>query len=569
MTDSQTTRNSGSNLGCSVLPWALLLIIIGAGLPLHVCMPLWCDNHFYDVGARIILRGHLLYRELFYYVLPGTALLHAGVRAVAGWSPEALRGFDFLVALAVILLLSFGVIPGPRRHPVRVWLAALLLFFYFGTSEFCHCQPDLWMTLPALLALMLRIRQASDLVGPEIGAGSLARRALLEGVCWGLAFTIKPVVFLPGLACLLWTSFQAWMIDGRACGRRIAVDLGGVLAGGAIVGILLTAWLLASGNWSFLWANVTSGWLSDYRQVSAGWRARSSRALLLLAPWGFTHLAALPLAVVLALGARGSAVEATGTVASRGRASLGLLSICYLAWFFTAHFLQYQLDYHALPPILLSLAVLAGYALHAGKGRLWALAVAAFVLWTGLTHPLARPSRLALWHRCWTEGASASLRDALALKPRFNAAPSHVDLERVADYLRRQGVGDRELTCYSLSSLPLYTDLDLLPSTRFVQLTTMLAIARRQRDEVLQSVLSGPQRFVVVDLRDPPLTLNPRQRPVRLPPSVLELFPYREPVVFRSGNYLVHRVRLPEEPRFERLPGPLLIPRSIPDGDVL
>jgi hypothetical protein len=68
MTDSQTTRNSGSNLGCSVLPWALLLIIIGAGLPLHVCMPLWCDNYF-TTSALAHPARHLLYRELFYYVL--------------------------------------------------------------------------------------------------------------------------------------------------------------------------------------------------------------------------------------------------------------------------------------------------------------------------------------------------------------------------------------------------------------------------------------------------------------------------------------------------------------------
>src|SRR5262245_4942929 len=132
--------------------WALLAALLLVGLPLFLCMPLWCDCTFYDLGARSLLRGGVLYRDLFYHGVPGMMLLQAAVRAALGWGSVALRLADFAFVSGCVWLLArqppLG--GGPRAAPVL--LAALLYYCYFATTEWCHCQPDTWMLLPALAA---------------------------------------------------------------------------------------------------------------------------------------------------------------------------------------------------------------------------------------------------------------------------------------------------------------------------------------------------------------------------------------------------------------------------------
>lgn len=86
--------------------------------------------------------------------LPGVIWIHALVRSVAGWWPVALRGFDVFVVLGISLLLSHFVeapLSEPRQKSgVRGVLVCGVLLFYFGTSEWCHCQRDTWMLLPCL-----------------------------------------------------------------------------------------------------------------------------------------------------------------------------------------------------------------------------------------------------------------------------------------------------------------------------------------------------------------------------------------------------------------------------------
>jgi hypothetical protein len=48
----------------SVLGWVVLALLLVVGLPLHVCMPVWTDVHLFDLAARVLLRGGILYREI-------------------------------------------------------------------------------------------------------------------------------------------------------------------------------------------------------------------------------------------------------------------------------------------------------------------------------------------------------------------------------------------------------------------------------------------------------------------------------------------------------------------------
>src|SRR5260370_19308442 len=76
---------------CLRLAWAGLVLVLLAGVPLFVCMPLYADVTTFDLGARNLLRGGVHYRDAYDNGLPGMVWLHAAVRALLGWRSEAIR----------------------------------------------------------------------------------------------------------------------------------------------------------------------------------------------------------------------------------------------------------------------------------------------------------------------------------------------------------------------------------------------------------------------------------------------------------------------------------------------
>jgi hypothetical protein len=246
-----------------------------------------------------------------------------------------------------------------------------------------------------------------------------------------------------------------------------------------------------------------------------------------------------------------------------------------VGWWLQANWLQRQYDYQLAPCVLLALAVLTGYAplLAARQARegmssvfdfVWpalAALLPALALATAIYHPALNPNRLARWPECWRQGSTPALRDALTLDTHFSA-PTWVDLARVESYLRSRQVGDRELICFSMSTLPLYGQLNVEPATRFVMLYSIVSLFRSHWPEVAGEVSASPQRFVVSDLMEwPNMTAEqasserpgfPLALPPGMPPSFQQtafghLYPWSEPVVFRAGRYFVHRYRSDQE----------------------
>src|SRR5947208_953414 len=84
----------------------------------------------------------------------------------------------------------------PWRSSAAGFVAAAALFYPF-TSEFCHCQRDPWMLLPAAVAARLRLRQLGRATAATRG---LFGPAALEGFVWGLAVWLKPHVVVPAAA---------------------------------------------------------------------------------------------------------------------------------------------------------------------------------------------------------------------------------------------------------------------------------------------------------------------------------------------------------------------------------
>jgi hypothetical protein len=83
-----------------------------------------------------------------------------------------------------------------------------------------------------------------------------------------------------------------------------------------------------------------------------------------------------------------------------------------------------------------------------------------------------------------------------------------------------------------------------------------------KREEIADAVRASPQKYVVSDLLRTTYDRGAAYRPeswrpgdplpVWLPPAERERFPWNQPVVFRSGRYLVHKV--------DRPPGVIRVP---------
>ena len=170
-----------------------LAVLLAVCLPLFLCMPPETDITFYDLCARNILRGGVHYRDAFDTNLPGMVWLHALVRSTLGWRSEALRAADFAVVGAITWLLVRWLRLLNRPAAVQVWTAVALFAFYLSRSEWCHCQRDTWMLLPALIALEQRRRQdaATDRRRTRLGGVSSARRCWRD--CAGAGFLDQAV----------------------------------------------------------------------------------------------------------------------------------------------------------------------------------------------------------------------------------------------------------------------------------------------------------------------------------------------------------------------------------------
>jgi hypothetical protein len=554
-----------------------LVVLVAGGLPLFLGRGQTVDSVFFDVCAQIVLRGKRVYDELFLHGPPGMIWAYAAVRGWFGWRVETLHTVDIIIVmLTLCLCISLGLrVAGDGM--ARIWTFALLLGFYLSTTEWSHCETDVWMFLPATTALWLRIRRIEQL---EAG-GRAGRSAILEGAAWGIAFVMKPYVIMP--AAFAWLA-TLMALRHRMQLRRVMVDLAGLMTGGVLVGLLTLAWFVASGNWKgFLDA---LSWNQDYLAQRTSLVEHYRRSIEALWPWSLVQLAAIPAAVHEVARACSGRDQDEGI----GRS---VMAAAYLGFVVEANLLQQQFDYHLVPVVFLGIVFMAGeqrpapYLLlgliiwlmsslwlstgtaqskdfwrHqffestgsalvivpcclAGRKILRPVAVLAGLVWIFFHHPLLDSQMQAAWLVIWRQGSTPEIRNVL--NQGDEPAVDHVALARVADYLRSRHIHDRELLCYSFSALPLYTQLQVQPATRFVLLWSVFEYFPHHRDEIARELTQSPMRFVVNDFEINQGTLSERGL------QAFDFagdsakgrahFPWSEPIVFRQGRYTVYEVR--------------------------
>jgi hypothetical protein len=487
-----------------------------------------CDISLYDLMARRVLACNSQYHDLFDGNFPGIVWLHSAIRAAFGWRSEVLRAVDLAVVGAIVGLLV-GWLPRSVPAAGRIGVGAVLAGFYLSTSEWCHCQRDVWMLLPCLVGLRLRDRQADRHRWSELPSRLFAWAAV-EGVVWGAAVWIKPFAAVPGL--VIWTISARRAANGPAAGRRLAADLAGILTGGLLAGAAGAAWLLATGAWSSF-VEIMFVWNREYatfNTLGGPWWYAPLGLTIRLFPWPLVHFAAVPLALQTLM--RGK---------QRPSAGPSLRAGFYLAWLGQACLLQHVYDYVHTPAILLAVALLAVDAAERVKspgGRLTFLFLACCVAWKGIG---LTADRAAAWSECVRAGSTPAVRDRVGLLHRINWG----DLSLVSQYLRGQEIRDGELTCFTLTTMSLYNELDQPSSTRFLFLQECLNIYTTRRDEILRSLVTSRQKILVCDLDRPDM----QGLRARLDRDESDPRPaWKDRVLFRAGNYVVFQLRGDEMP---------------------
>jgi hypothetical protein len=567
----------------AVAGWTVAGVVLLAGVPLFLCMPPWNDVTLHDMAARSILRGGVHYRDVFDTNLPGIDWAMAGVRAAFGWSYEVLRAVDLVVFAGIVAVLCRWLRRCGGTGYAVAWFVVAAALWYPFTSEFNHVQRDPWMLLPAVAAAWLRLKQ----VGRAGTGRPLFGPAVLEGLVWGAAVWVKPHVVIPALA--VWAVSAVLMLRYELR-RRVGADFAGLLLGGLLAGAPGVAWLVATGAWpEFL--DIFLNWNPDYLSDVESVGSRFDRSFACFRPWSVLHLAALPLAALALWEARvwsrrsgePAQVNAPGwlylpATSDSVAAARALLAAMYLAWFAQTVLVQKAFDYVQVPLLLLGMAVVAFHRwCFAVPYLLWFVAVGVLVNAAEANpavasavravdpasrygkfekHSLADWEIVKLWPRCWQEGGSPELRDKLGQYTDIHCGTKWGELNDVAQFLRsvEPPLGPGELNCWHDGTHPLYLKLDLDPATRYMHYGTAFGI-KSKRARIAGEVAASRQRYVVSDLvrttwekkavYDPASWQAGDPLPRWLPVNERAKFPWNQPVVFRSGRYVVHKVTQP------------------------
>jgi hypothetical protein len=581
-----------------LIPVLVTTVLLAVGVPTFLRMPVWCDITLYDLAARNLLRGGVHYRDLFDTNTPGYVWLLTVVRSLVGWSSEALRSVDLLFFAGTVLVLARLARRGGASGLNRLWLAAGCVGFYLFTGEQVHAQRDVWLALPALLAVAERLKRVTE-PRPDV-----FRPAFVEGLLWASAVWIKPHFLLVAAAVWLLTTRRLAGGQPRPW-RAAALDLLGNLAAGSLLGAAGVGYLVLTGTWPHF-VDVMTVWNVGYMEATFGtldWRL--DNCLGWFPPWTFLLPPTVMLSVLCLLDARvwsgrfrppdaGGLLDGViprrlwhGGDTDQERYTRAVLGGVYLVWAAQALFLQRAFEYAHAVEVMLMLAVWASHRWNLAA-LVFAWLVVVELAWAVVPGPLVRvinsgtaegrvvqkvytphpafdPGRARRWADCFRPLAGAAYwerQDALRHETFHASGIGWAELHEVAEFLRTQQVKDRELVTWDDAPHPLYLMLGIQPGIRFVHINTVRGINAGIDKIVAEMRLNPAVRFVVVDLQwywfqiDDPAERERFREPGPaaddlLPPAAERLkkwWPFNTSLsVFRSGDgrgrYVVFAVK--------------------------
>jgi hypothetical protein len=182
--------------------WAAIALLVCVTRFCHVDL-VWIEEAYPLAAAAEVLRGKLLYRDVWFDKPPLYALIYTLWGAQQGWLLRVAGSIYVLLASAAVWIFARDYWGEKEAR----YAASLLAFFLtFGIpSAVIALAPDLLMIVPHVLAVWLAFR------GKSYAAGATAGMALL--------FNSKGVFVLP--ACLLWPG-RLQVLSGFAISQFIS-----------------------------------------------------------------------------------------------------------------------------------------------------------------------------------------------------------------------------------------------------------------------------------------------------------------------------------------------------------
>ncbi len=563
MNFARCSRLIASDTAVSGLVWCAVLMLLVAIVPLFLSSPLNSDAIYYDLQAKCVADGGVLYRDMLEPNLPGAVWIHAAVRTLGGESSVTLRLFDLFAFSLVAVLLAirdWGFQPqhvpselrqdAPATHRAPTLIFACCLF-YLPLTSWSQCQRDLWMLLPGLVALCFRLTTVRALRSDS--QQRVTALSIVEGSCWGAAFWIKPHIALPAIAVLA----ASIMLTGWS--RRVIASVGLVLAGGVLIGVAGSLWLIASGAWPHFW-DTQLHWNTEYLAARGHSDIFEQLGELLgsFAPWSWLHLVALPMATWTLATKFASIVQLPNALIGGRRRSSPcqptpndrdmLIMALYVGWMLQIILLQHTFAYVQVPGILLAIAVVVSWPCPAHWVVTRRAVTGAFFCLAIYGSNITSTTRLDAWHEC-VAGKGLAADTAIRLRAKLEDRPDQLweEYPAVVDFLRTQNVREQDVFVYHWSQLCLYSDLGLMPPHRYVIADSHEVLFPSQATRMRNAIDRSPYRFVVTDLGSIGVTAKQADRlvgksslPTLLPTSASTRFPFNLPIVFRSGTLCVH-----------------------------
>jgi len=220
------------------------ILVIATGLLLRsiwisLAWPMELDTPLLHYMGFAVDYGVVPYRDLFVTSFPGAILLHLGILRTVGSGDQAFMLVNLVWLAAVIFATWRGLAPLGRRVALAGGVLFGLVYLHGGAN--IAMQRDAVLILPIACAASLSLADQRR----------TAWRALVIGLCFGLAATIKPHSAM-GLPFVLWLgaySGAGWL----AFFRRTALA-----AVGFLLPLLCTlAWLVSTGGWEAFLEMVT------------------------------------------------------------------------------------------------------------------------------------------------------------------------------------------------------------------------------------------------------------------------------------------------------------------------
>jgi hypothetical protein len=187
---NSAARSSGSSAKLNNLAWArsvtTLLVLVAAALRFTHVDLLWIEEAYPMAAAAEVLRGKILYRDVWFDKPPLYALIYTVWGAVPGW-PLRAAGAVFACMACYLAWRFTRDLAGENAGLLAASLLAIHLAFDIPSAVMA-LAPDL-LTLPLQLAAVYLAWRA---------------RPIASGLCAGVALLFNSKAVFIGIACLLW-----------------------------------------------------------------------------------------------------------------------------------------------------------------------------------------------------------------------------------------------------------------------------------------------------------------------------------------------------------------------------